>query len=244
MEQCRNPREDHVIKSTSPGASSSQPESLMALSSTSKRPLSNPTPLQPPRSLSGLQSLNLGNAEATEDVTMQDALDVEQEGPSKKRAALGDGISNGSGSPLRNSESSQPTPSRVRPTSLPHNSFPGATHQSTFEPRSQTAAGKQQLWTPDQDAHLSRSTIDPSNIASLQAQRTRNQGLNQSQKSRNSTRPNNLQSFQASSPSPVPTTTQSYREPHSSHGETYDMVKQPETRPISQEQLVAEVKGK
>jgi hypothetical protein len=101
---------------------------------------------------------------------------------------------------------------------------------------------RKQLWTEHDVPPTRSSVVDKSNIASLQAQKQRAQAL----------QPKTRKSFQASSNarSPVATnapailrnpTVQAAQAPPKE--ETYDIILQPETRPISQEQLVAEVKG-
>jgi len=180
---------------------------------------------------------------------MEDAADDNQDDRARKRAAVGDGISTGSGSPLRKSESPQPRRSKARPTSLPYGSNPDSMQaESSFDARPQVA--HKQLWTPEQEP-LSRSSFDPKNIASVQAQRSRTQGPQQQQQKprksfqapppNTSSRQHNIQN----APAPIPPTVLNSRNAQSHQGEEqYDLVMQPETRPISQEQLVAEVKGK
>ncbi|RAL68390.1 hypothetical protein DID88_007121 [Monilinia fructigena] len=211
----------------------------------SKRPLNTP---QTTRSLSGLQALNLG---PNEDNTMGDEETATDQ--PRKRAAVGDGISAGSASPFREtSDSPPPRKALARPSTGPFS-------PSDTETRRQATKG--QLWTPDQDSPFTRSSFDPSNIASIQASKSRAQAL----------KPANRRSMKTSStqitPRPAPNTSQQhqhqYQHHHTqvntpsailpsravseaaprSHSEEYSIILQPETRPISQEQLVAEVKG-
>lgn len=208
----------------------------------SKRPLSFPEPPRPTRTLSAIGALNLGAPRGSDDIAMQDASEDDRQTP-RKRLATGDGISAGSASPFREQSPEVPPPRRAhkgRPNSAPY----GA---SEFDSSRPNVRGKQ-LWTPDQNTPISRPSVDPSNIASFQAQKSRQQAqrlppsgkVNPSQgmslQSRNQNMP------QDSSFSNTPT---SPKRPQrgQSIDDTYDILRQPETRPISQEQLVAEVKG-
>ena len=74
------------------------------------------------------------------------------------------------------------------------------------------------LWSPEHDFPLTKSSFDPSNI---QSQNKRNQEAASAIVSRSSNPSSQTQSKE----------------------ELYDIVMQPEMRPISGEQLVAEVKG-
>ncbi|ESZ94548.1 hypothetical protein SBOR_5038 [Sclerotinia borealis F-4128] len=207
-----------------------------------KRPLNAP---QPSRSLSGLQALNL---RPNEDITMEDE-EITTDQP-RKRAAVGDGISAGSASPFREaSDSPPPRRSLARPTS-------GPTSTSDTETRRQATKG--QLWTPDQDSPFTRSSFDPSNIASIQASKSRAQGFKPANRRPTKTSPPQTtprsapQAIQqhhhhhhapANYPSAIlPNRTTSETESRSQNV-PYSIILQPETRPISQEQLVAEVKG-
>ncbi|KAK2624696.1 hypothetical protein QTJ16_005889 [Diplocarpon rosae] len=202
-----------------------------------KRPLSSPAP----RSLSGLGALNLGTPGSQEvNVDMQDSGEHEQaakEQP-RKRAAIGDGISAGSASPRRDSSASPPPRrSNARPTSAPYKT-PDEPRRDMFDSRPNV--GRKQLWTEDDAPLRKASFVDPSNIASIQAQRSRAQAL----------QPRPRRSFPSNQQSPTsnPTSNPSILGRNAlpalqARDENYDIVLQPETRPISQEQLVAEVKG-
>lgn len=217
----------------------------------SKRPLSSPGPLPPTRSISELQELHLATPRENEDTAMKDISEENAEEGPRKRAAVGDGISAGSASPYRESESPPPRRSKARPTSLPYGSnsdpnIPG----DAFDPRPHVP--KKQLWTPDQDSTLSRASFNPSNIASVQAQRSRTQGLQSKNRkpfqlpAQSSTpRQNNTPNPQSTIPPTIlgNRTTSHQTSQTLLEDESYDIVMQPETRPISQEQLVAEVKG-
>jgi len=212
----------------------------------SKRPLSSP--VAPARSLSGLQTLNLGGGTNKEldDVAMQDISDENQ---SRKRPAIGDGISAGSASPYRD-ESPPPRRSKARPTSAPYASASDTDLRRSGDmgdnlPRPPVT--KKSLWSPEQDSPLTKSSFDPSNI---QPQNRRNQGPLSKPRKVFQTPPHAVSSWQPSSQKP-PNQAASAIVSRSSNPssqtqpkeELYDIVMQPETRPISQEQLVAEVKG-
>ncbi|QSZ37290.1 hypothetical protein DSL72_009384 [Monilinia vaccinii-corymbosi] len=207
----------------------------------SKRPLNNP---QTTRSLSGLQALNLG---PNEDSTMEDE-EITTDQP-RKRAAVGDGISPGSASPFRETSNS-PSP---RGSGVAARPSPGPSSPSDTEIRRQATKG--QLWIPDQDSPFTKSSFDPSNIASVQASKSRAQAL----------KPANRRCMKTSSPQIATRiafhASQQHQHHHAqfnvpsaiasrfsemetrSQNEEYSIILQPETRPISQEQLVAEVKG-
>lgn len=212
--------------------------------------LQSKRPLNDPRTLSGLQALNLG---PNEDVTMGDE-EIMTDQP-RKRAAVGDGISAGSASPFREPSDSPPPPRSVtRPSSGPF---------STPDTENRRQATKGQLWTPDQDSPFTRASFDPSNIASNHASKSRAQVLKQPA-NRRQTKPSSPQitprlapnashqhqhqhqhnqHAQTSVPSAILPSRAALEAESKSQGETFEIILQPETRPISQEQLVAEVKG-
>ncbi|KAM3066964.1 hypothetical protein ACMFMF_010013 [Clarireedia jacksonii] len=139
-------------------AEAGRPQSL------AKRPLNSP---QPTRSLSGLQQLNLGPK--NEDTTIDDSPeDITADQP-RKRAAVGDGISAGSAS---REASGSPPPQRSK-AQAPQSPMDIDYRRQT--PTFQRPKG--QLWTPDQDSPFTRSSVDPSNIASIQANKTRAQAM-------------------------------------------------------------------
>jgi hypothetical protein len=163
----------------------------------------------------------------------------------RKRAAVGDGISASSTS-REASGSPPPRRSKAQPLQSPIDT--DSRRQTSQRPKSQ-------LWTPDQDLPFTRSSIDPSNITSIQANKTRAQamkpGARRSLKSspqlmpRSAPHPsqhNNHNSQPATSSTALHTRNTSDHE-SKPQGEEYTIILQPETRPISQEQLVAEVKG-
>ncbi|KAG4438346.1 hypothetical protein IFR05_006190 [Cadophora sp. M221] len=203
----------------------------------SKRPLSSPIPA--PGSLSGIGALNIASPQGTHDVDMEDSAEGQAttEQP-RKRAAIGDGISAGSASPFRESSASPPPRrSKARATSGQHRGSENDMFDSRPKP------GNKQLWTEDTTPLSKSSFVDPTNIASIQAQRSRTQAL-QPRPTRKSFPATTQIPKNPQSPQTAPTILRnasdqslSYRE------EVYDIIMQPETRPISQEQLVAEVKG-
>ena len=200
--------------------------------------------------------MNIGTPGSEDiDIPMQDVSDDSQAPADqpRKRAAIGDGISAGSRSPRRESSSSpSPRRSKARPTSAPYGSDTDVRRNDKFDTmRRQIPKG--QLWTPDQEP-LSRASFDPSNVASLHTQKQRAQGLQQKsrkavQSSSHSinSRPSVNQGVHSNA---IPGAIFSNKPASTGHklqppltDENYDIVLQPETRPISQEQLVAEVKG-
>jgi hypothetical protein len=142
----------------------------------------------------------------------------------RKRAAVGDGISAGLGSPYRESlDSPPPRRLKVRPT------------LDTYELRVDTgrpSVGKKRLWTPDQEQTPKASFADPSNLASVRTSQRRTQSFQPKPRKVNQPPPQGV-----NLPSPI------NRNLPSDRDDGYDIILQPETRPISQEQLVAEVKG-
>jgi len=168
----------------------------------------------------------------------------------RKRAAIGDGISAGSASPLpfRDSESPPPLYPQVRPTNSVSEADFRRPEISIDTPRPQ--ANNKKLWTPDREAPLSRASLDPANFASTHVHKSRAQGL-QSKSRRQFQTPNqqrpghgslSFQSLQNQS-SLILNRPQAQNSQLQPSEETFELVLQPETRPISQEQLVAEVKG-
>ena len=177
----------------------------------------------------------------------------------RKRAAVGDGISAGSASPLpfRDSESPPPQRSKARPTSavVESKSDKDMWQGATFDDIQRPHVERKSLWTADQGPPLTRATFAPSNIASIQTQKSRNQLLQTKSK-----RPHQLpqspqqtttvprqtgrQSPTNQPPSAIVSRSSNQSPQHPPKDEaSFDIVLQPETRPISQEQLVAEVKG-
>jgi hypothetical protein len=99
--------------------------------------------------------------------------------------------------------------------------------------------GKGRLWQEGQAGLTKSSFQDPSNIASIAAQKARAQQHNPKVRKPFQPPPASLQSQRTQVPLNIPP-------PSTQTGQaldSYEIVLQPETRPISQEQLVAEVKG-
>lgn len=161
-----------------------------------------------------LQSLKIGTPEDSEDVTMQDMSDDDGNiDQPHKRAAVGDGISAGSMSPFRGLESESLPPHRSRA-------------RPSSDPEIQRSpAPRKQLRSPDNGTPFTRASVDSSNSASVQALQS---------KTRKQTLPAQLRSSPNDSITPL---LQNAAE------DNYDIILQPETKPVSQEQLVAEVKG-
>ncbi|KAG0648643.1 esl2 [Hyphodiscus hymeniophilus] len=211
-----------------------------------KRTLSNPIKVAPSRSrsrsLSHQKTLNLqGTLSDTHDVPMRDGMDDSTDGMEqpRKRAAIGDGILDGSASPIpfRDSPSPPPRRSKARPTSAPNSSSSETAMQRRL-------VFKKTLWSPDQE---SISTWhDAYNIASIQARKSRLQAFQAKTRMPSERASHRLYSHESSQgPNPANIVDRSIIQADltSQKEESYDIVMQPETRTISQEQLVAEVKG-
>jgi hypothetical protein len=125
--------------------------------------------------------LNLDKgARGSDEFEMKDDLDNEQgrHDQPRKRAAIRDGISAGSGSPYRESSPSPSRRSKARPTSGAYELDTDNRPQEGFDSLRPSVGGKRQLWTPDDNAPLTRASFaDPSNIASVQARKSRAQQL-------------------------------------------------------------------
>lgn len=153
---------------------------------------------------------------------------------SRKRNA--DSISDADSNPASNKGHDSPTPSPRRNKSRP---LSGGEYT---EPERPHAHGK--LWNPDTDPTGAKKVVEPSNITTLQRSRIKpiQQNSRMTPQPQSTTSPRkpaaaqliNVSAPQGSAGSQPPTST--------SKGK-YDMMSQPETRPISQDQLVAEVKG-
>jgi hypothetical protein len=244
----KRPTKDSSARKPNLNEATKQPEPPPQLAQ-SKRPLDPYASVPPTRSISGLGAFHISTPRGSEDVAMQDLSEDSQEadvGQPRKRAAVGDGISAGSGSPLRES-SAEPSPrrSKARPLSGQYGSTsdPDTLPRDMLDTQGRPHVGKRQLWSPDQEAPLTKASFnDPSNIASVQLQKSRAQQLQP--KTRKPSQPPQTQGPRAQIPpsnTTLPSMIQSGQ--HSTALENYDIILQPETRPISQEQLVAEVKG-
>lgn len=212
-------------------ASRTQPERLP-----SKRPVTTRTSLAPVGSLSDLGALNLDSLGESGDLNMRDADEV-ADGQPRKRPSIGDGISAGSASPFRDASASPPPRrSKARPTSASYGMLSEENMYDTQRP----AAARKSLWTEqDVTLPLSRASVDPSNITSVQAQRARKAPYQQrSQKPCDSQSPRTSTTASNTGPkTPAPQTLVSLP------SDNDDIILQPETRSISQEQLVTEVKS-
>ena len=172
---------------------------------------------------------------------MEDVGENNDEQP-RKRAAV---ASVGSRSPFGDRESDEESPRRSKAQTSGHlqrNSDPEIHgHYDTQRPK----APKKQLWSAENDVAVPRSSYDSANVASYQANKSRTMKFRKpghAQVSPTNPRQQSTPAYQA--PVILGHKTQSFDEPLGAGSEeTYDIIKQPETRPISQEQLVAEVKG-
>ncbi|PVH70137.1 hypothetical protein DL98DRAFT_578007 [Cadophora sp. DSE1049] len=186
-----------------------------------KRPLSSPT--AGPRSLSGLG--NIRTPQGSQDVDMRDLTPEGQATtePPNKRAALGNGISAGSANPYHESSAS-PLPLRRA------SGQDSGNEKDIIEARPKTLT--RQLGTANL-AILPMPSVDHTNVASTQRSRALRsvQRKLTNQASQNAKDGATILGRNASFQSlPV-------------RDDNYDIIMQPETRLISQEQLVAEVKG-
>ena len=201
------------------------------------------------------QDLDVGGTKKeSNDVSVEEISDDNVDDQRRtERAALGDRIGTGSASPVpfRDTESPSPRQSRARPLSLPHESTSDVESrwQNVFEEPQRPRIEKKMLWTPDQDTPLMRASFSPSNVASVQIQKSQ------------TNHPKSGKSLQPSAATGTPRQPAPQKPQHAFSSSTptlfgrastqgsqpkdksYDIVMQPETRPISQEQLVAEVKG-
>ena len=196
-----------------------------------KRPLPA-SPGAAPSSLSALQGLNLGTRRDNEDVSMRDVSDDSQGGQPRKRAAVGDGISAGSGSPPR--ETSSPPPRRSRAQQSPDSE-----HQRP------PVLSKKQLWTADREP-LARPSLAaaPSSPPPTNLRAAKQFAPPYSTIMRHENLPNTIPQAKPTGPVQIYANRtrvgQTEEEPAE---EPSRIIREPETRPISQEQLVAEVKG-
>jgi len=197
-------------------------------------------PHPPTHSVSGvgLQALNI---DENEDIKMEDAGENNEEQP-RKRAAVG---SAGSRSPFGDKESDEESPRRSKARTERHiQSFSDPEIHGQYDTQ-RPKGPKKQLWSAENDTSVPKASYDTANIASVQAQKSRMKFRKpvHAQASPANQRHQNAPAY----PTPVilgHKATPSFDQfAGSVSEETYDIIKQPETRPISQEQLVAEVKG-
>lgn len=158
---------------------------------------------------------------------MRDASEDSQGDQPRKRAAVGDGISAGSGSPYRESPSPPPRRSRAR--------------QSPESDLQRPPPQNKQLWTPEREP-LPKSSVAIAPISKPQKHYslpTYSSGGRHHKASASTSAANQGGPVQIFGSRPKSGQTQ----PGPLAEDNSDLIRQPETRPISQEQLVAEVKG-
>ncbi|KAH8787153.1 hypothetical protein BGZ57DRAFT_133049 [Hyaloscypha finlandica] len=182
------------------------------------------------------------------DVYMKDASEeAAEESLPRKRPATGDGISAGSNSPFRDSSPpSSPRHSIARPASGQFDSTSDTDHhfqRNMFDTPGKPPTGKRQLWQEGQAGLSKASFNDPSNFATIAAQKARAQQGSTKNRKPFQPPPPSFQSPRSQVVPNIPPPSMSQPSQHTSILEDYEIVLQPETRPISQEQLVAEVKG-
>lgn len=190
-----------------------------------------------------MDALEINTPRSSDDVDMKDVSEdgqAAEENLPRKRLATGDGISAGSGSPP-----SSPRRSKARQSEQFESiSDPDYIPRTMHDPTGRHQTGKGQLWQEGQTPLTKASFKDPSNIASIAVQKARAQ-QNHPSKARKAQLQQQPPIFQTPRPAPQDnqaTSTQQTSQ-NQSVPENFDLVLQPETRPISQEQLVAEVKG-
>ncbi|TAQ85589.1 hypothetical protein B7494_g6095 [Chlorociboria aeruginascens] len=221
-----------------------------ALSVRKKRPHIDPSDLRipdkvQPDTVSGIGTLNTDTPRRSEDVGIQkrpeDGRASEENRPRRR-------TSRGSANPFRDSSRpSSPRSLRSRPASDEYESISDL-DALLRERQSRPQMGKQ-LWLPDQNPFTQSSYDYSSNIVSVAVSKARANQLNtktrksfqppplQSQSPRNST----SQIPQDNQGRPPPTQTET--DPYPFMLEAHGIILQPQTRPESQEQLVAKVKG-
>ncbi|KAH8587622.1 hypothetical protein B0O99DRAFT_556359 [Bisporella sp. PMI_857] len=185
----------------------------------------------------------------------------QSEFPPRKRAAMGDGISAESQSPCRDSESPPPRRSNARPLGGFRSSSGSETEPQnmldvvesdikhhSFDTRQRPPAARKLLWGPD-DARPAEGNFELSNTVSVQKNRSKTALQTRSFKAYQSPQSLSPRNPIPSGPTSFPTAILSSRPAASmldhagQYEEIYDIIMQPEPRPISQEQLVAEVRG-
>ena len=212
-----------------------------------QQPINIPTP--PARTLSGIGSLAISTPPPPpDDATMKDASESDKQTPDipRKRQLPGDGISAESTIPYRDGSPEHPArrSKGQRPVSAPYGSTSEDIRRGDNYGGSRPSASRK-LWTADQTTVSPRGNVDPSNVASIQARKSRalppTTGVSSLQSGHQKSRSDNIaQSLNSDSQSASQVAKRNQR---SVQDDTSSMKLQPETRPISQEQLVAEVKG-
>lgn len=224
-----------------------------ATANQSKRPFS-PTQMTQGSEISGLKDLNI---EAEKDSQREDVAEDNLLEPQPKRPAIGEGESPSSSSRARGSQSPPKGSNAARPNSSPcskktdsfdynrdSKAMAGVAQQQSIRP----APTGRRIWNPDTDALPKQSVESLSN---------RNPKANPKNLTRRDRRPH--QFFTEHSMSQRPSSAQAAFQPPVSilgsksysnsanregdNNDDVDIILQPQTRPISQEQLVAEVKG-
>lgn len=177
------------------------------------------------RTLSGIKVLAIGTPQP-DDTSMKDATESDKQTPeiSRKRQLYDDSISTESISSYRKGSLEHPArrSKGQRPVSAPYGSNTEEIRRSDGFGGSRPSASRK-LWTADQTTASPHGNIDPSNVASIQAR-----------KKRVIPSPTGVASPQG--------TQLPKRSQRPWQDDTSTMRLQPETRPISQEQLVAEAR--
>jgi hypothetical protein len=204
-----------------------------------------------PRTVSGIGTLKIDTPRRSEDVGIRglpECSQASEENLLRRRAVVGDGISVGSGNQFR--DSSPPLSPRISTARSALGEYKSISDPYTLprEMQSRPQMGKQ-LWTEDQKPFTKSSFNNSSNISSIARIKARANHFNTKTRKPFQPPPPQFQSLRNSTSQipqdnqgrPPPTQTET--DPYPSMFENYDVVLQPETRPISQDQLVAEVKG-
>jgi hypothetical protein len=245
MTSCRptkdnsQPRQSNLNESNRAQPGTPPPQGKRALEPTGGRlPLTRST-------TSGIGALEINTPRSNDDVDMRDLSEdgqAAEENLPRKRAAIGDGISAGSVSPYRDSSPSPPLRSKARPPSAQFDppADPDYIPRTMHDPTGRPQTGRGQLWSEGQTPLTKASFKDPSNFASIAVQKARAQ-QNHPSKARKAQFQQQSPVFQP--PRPQDNEATSTQQTSQSGPDNFDLVLQPETRPISQEQLVAEVKG-
>ena len=217
-------------------ANRAQPESLSiqgrrAFGPSGRLPLTRST-------TSGMDALEISSPRSSDNVDMRDLS--ENDDLPRKRVAIGDGSY---GSPLSDLFASPP-PLRSRARSFESHSDLENVPRNMMNSPGRPQTGKRQLWVEEQAPLTKASFNDLSNVASITAQKSRAQKDHaKARKPPFQPTPPFLESpRRVSQQSAAPLSFETPKA-HPSIPENFDLVLQPETRPISQEQLVAEVKG-
>ncbi|CZS92380.1 uncharacterized protein RAG0_02797 [Rhynchosporium agropyri] len=183
-----------------------------------KRPLSSPVPA--PGSLSVLESLQTDSPQSTHDTIMQD---YNHEARARN---------------MSTSRKISPLPQRSKEHEILEASGSEKGISST-RPRPES----KQLWMENESHMAKTSCMNPSNIASIQAQKSRAQELQTHSKKSFPATAQILLQVQCPQTGPTILGRNTSTISQLARADSFDIISQLETRPISQEQLVAEVKG-